>query len=129
MLLQALLFGIVGAVNTIVDFTTYLLLTRGLEVGPIKANVISFILGSVNSYVMNGKLTFRSRSVQLASLSRVIAFAAVTCISLCISSATMFLLIGPLTDIPAKIISVLVTFTFGFLMSRVLVYRGQGSRE
>jgi putative flippase GtrA len=55
---EALKFGIVGGLNTVVDFVVFNLL---LPIGPLKANVVSTIVATTTSYGMNRHWTYRDR--------------------------------------------------------------------
>lgn len=58
-LLQFVLFGLVGALNTAVDFGIFALLTW-LSVHYSAAQALSYFAGMVNSYLLNNGITFRS---------------------------------------------------------------------
>jgi putative flippase GtrA len=55
---EALKFGIVGCVNTVVDFIVFNLF---LPIGPLKANVISTVVATTSSYGMNRHWTYKDR--------------------------------------------------------------------
>jgi putative flippase GtrA len=52
-------FGIVGALNTVVDFTIYNLLHFNVGLGLIQANIISTTIAMTCSFFMNKRLVFR----------------------------------------------------------------------
>src|SRR4029453_4262383 len=52
-------FGIIGVLNTLLDFVVCTLLRF---IGPIKAQVISTIIAATSSYFMNRHWTFRHRA-------------------------------------------------------------------
>ncbi|GKS09310.1 putative membrane protein YngA [Paenibacillus chitinolyticus] len=60
-LLPLVKFGLVGLLNTGVDFAAFLLLTAA-GVPYLTAQVIAFLLGVLNSYFLNRSWTFRSRT-------------------------------------------------------------------
>ncbi len=51
-------FAVVGAVNTVLDFGIFYLL---ISLGPLKANVVSTIVATTSSYLMNRYWTYRDR--------------------------------------------------------------------
>ncbi len=55
---DAMKFGLVGAVNTVIDFVVFNLL---LQIGSLKANVVSTVVATTTSYGMNRHWTFRDR--------------------------------------------------------------------
>lgn len=56
---EAAKFGIVGAANTVIDFIVFNLL---MQIGPLKANVVSTIVATTTSYAMNRHWTYRDRA-------------------------------------------------------------------
>jgi len=63
---KSLKFGLVGMVNTLVDYTILNLLVFSLGVfapaALVFCNVFSFLGANINSYVMNKRWTFEDRS-------------------------------------------------------------------
>ncbi len=55
---EALKFGVVGGINTIVDFIVFNLF---LPIGPLKANVVSTVVATTTSYGMNRHWTYKDR--------------------------------------------------------------------
>jgi putative flippase GtrA len=55
---EMLKFGIVGGINTLVDFVVFNIL---LPIGPLKANVVSTVVATTASYGMNRHWTYRDR--------------------------------------------------------------------
>jgi len=120
-----LLFASVGVLNTAVDLLAFTLLVTFTTIPPLAANTLSYSLGALNSYLLNGKLTFRSRQVRLASLSRVLRFVAVNLACLLVSLASLAALSGFMPLLAAKLGSVVVTFAFGYVLNSLVVYGSQ----
>jgi len=120
-----LLFASVGVLNTLVDLAAFTALVSLTAVPPLLANTISYALGALNSYLMNGKVTFRSRGVQLASWQRVGRFVAVNLACLLVSLLSLAALSGVMPLLAAKLGSVVATFAFGYVLNSLVVY---GSR-
>jgi putative flippase GtrA len=118
------LFALVGAANTGVDFTTYVTLTRWWHIDPITANVVGFMLGSLNSYVFNAKLTFRDVGLPVLSSRRMLLFAATTLLCLALSTLVLYSLLDIMPDLLAKGLAVGVTFIVGYWLNRVVVFIG-----
>jgi len=59
---QATKFGMVGVLNTAVDFAVFMLLTRAAGLAPEISKVISYSAGVVNSYIFNSRWTFKKES-------------------------------------------------------------------
>lgn len=59
-------FAVVGALNTAVDFVAFNVLATLLGVPVVPANVVSYAIGIVNSYVWNRAWTFGDRRSERA---------------------------------------------------------------
>jgi putative flippase GtrA len=55
-------FGVVGAINTVVDFGIFNLLVAGFDVGPLPAASVALTVAATSSYLMNRHWTFRHRA-------------------------------------------------------------------
>ena len=53
-------YGIVGASNTILTFVIYTILVQKVGVDYLAALLIGYVVGSLNSYVLNRRWTFRA---------------------------------------------------------------------
>jgi putative flippase GtrA len=58
-LLQFVKFTIVGVSNTLLTFAVYTLLLKVLGVWYLAASAIGFVVGAVNSFLLNRRWTFR----------------------------------------------------------------------
>jgi putative flippase GtrA len=67
-LLPLIRFGMVGLVNTGVDYILFMLLAWG-GVPVMVAQIISYSCGTVNSYILNSQWTFRKRKGDINSPS------------------------------------------------------------
>ncbi len=59
--MQAIRFGIVGILNTGVTLAVIFILMKGLSVHYAISNITGYVLGFLNSFVLNKKWTFRSK--------------------------------------------------------------------
>ena len=55
-------FGIVGAVNTVLDFGVFNVLRAVFHVGPLTSSTIALVIAATSSYFMNRHWTFRHRA-------------------------------------------------------------------
>lgn len=117
-----MLFAGVGVLNTLVDLAVFTALVTLMAVPPMAANTVSYAAGALNSYLMNGRVTFRARGVRLASWRRAARFAAVNLACLAVSLAALAALSAFMPVLMAKLGSVVVTFAFGYVLNSVLVY-------
>jgi putative flippase GtrA len=58
-LVQFVKFGIVGVANTLLTFAVYTLLLKGFGVWYLAASAIGFVVGTINSFLLNRRWTFR----------------------------------------------------------------------
>jgi len=59
---QFLKFGIVGISNTLVTISTIFILMSLMGVSYIISNIVGYILGLINSFILNKIWTFKSRA-------------------------------------------------------------------
>ena len=74
---QAARFGAVGVVNTLVGYGVIYLCMLGLGLSPVVSNVAGYAIGLCCSFMLNRRLTFRSRGSARREAARfLLAFAA-----------------------------------------------------
>lgn len=61
---QAGRFGMVGVLNTVIDFTLYNMLTAVFHIMATPAGLISGSVAMVNSFIFNQRFTFRAKQVE-----------------------------------------------------------------
>ena len=125
---QVLRFGVVGSLNTAIDFGLLLLLTSA-GLGPLAANSISSVSAFVFSFVANKKYTFKSTG---ANLTREIGlFVAVTLFGLLVIQNLLVWLVLPVMTslgldaqmslVAAKLVATVASLTWNYLLySRVV---------
>jgi putative flippase GtrA len=125
---EPVLFGLVGVLNTTIDICAYSVLVMA-GMAPLLANVISFSLGATNSYMLNGKLTFWASGARTRSAETLLRFALMILVTLILSQAALWaaLRLG-IPPLPAKVVSVLLTFACGFVVSKFFVFRKREAR-
>lgn len=122
---QAMRFAAVGVVNTLVDLTAYLVLTRGIGI-PLSllvfAKFISFMIGTVSSLVLNRYWTFGVRS--RITVAEVLRFYSMISISLFVNLTTMYVLVNGLgvPDLVALIPTTAVSFIASYTLSKLWVF-------
>jgi putative flippase GtrA len=124
---QALRFGVVGCLNTLVDAALYLALTRGLPffaLYPALAKAISYPAGVVNSFYWNKNWTFRSQAGR-AGWKAFLPFALVNLLGVLINVAAMQVCLDALSfsEALAFISATGVTLAWNFLASKLIVFR------
>ncbi|MCP8968576.1 GtrA family protein [Ectobacillus ponti] len=126
---QAVRFGLVGGLNTAVDFVIFFLLYRHLHVYATVAQVLSYSAGAANSYVWNKYFTFGAK--QKATKREVFSFLAVNLLSL---GVTVLLLDGLREQwgwpaLAAKAAATIVGIGMNFIGSKLWVFRQQALSE
>lgn len=121
---QAARFAIVGGGNTVLDVSLFTALVYGLSVGPILANIISYAIAMVSSYVFNAMWTFKKADA-LSDAAGFLRFAAFNLMGLFWSSLTIWALLDLAGSLGAKILSIAVTFVWNFATSRLFVFNAK----
>jgi len=124
-LLKLIKFGIVGVMNTAVDFLVYTLLVSVLGWGLYISQVISYSCGMLNSYGINRKWTFSTKNgffsgelVRFILLNLSMMLLGMAIIWFC----TQHLLLHKLV---AKLISTVLVLVVNFLVSNFWVFRSK----
>ncbi|RYM04600.1 GtrA family protein [Sporolactobacillus sp. THM7-7] len=116
---QAVLFSLIGVLNTAVDLFVFICLTHFFSLSYAAAQLLSYGAGMLNSYLWNRSVTFSS-SAQTSS--RFIKFAVLNVSVLIMTLAVMHsLLFLPLYL--NKLISTAVGLIFNFVFSKFWVFR------
>ncbi|MDB5224759.1 MAG: hypothetical protein JWO43_381 [Candidatus Adlerbacteria bacterium] len=122
---QILKFMAVGVLNTALDLSAYVALTRGTEVFAqhlVAAKLFSFLLGTISSLLINRYWTFGVR--EKITFFEVLRFYAVVSISLAINVEGLNILLRlGMYDLAALIITTGLTFGTNFVLSKFWVFR------
>jgi len=122
-LVQFVKFGLVGVLNTAVDFTVYTLLYWA-GIPYLLAQCVSFAAGTANSYVLNRMWTFQARGQQGAAgqLGRHILW---NVIVLLLSLGLLYLFSDGLGmhPMPAKVVVTIIATVVNFVGSKLWVFR------
>ncbi|MGF0537105.1 GtrA family protein [Agrobacterium sp. ES01] len=117
-------YALTGILNTLIDLAIFsVLLAFGASAQ--LANIIGFLSGATNSYVLNRNFTFAVGGglTRRSELSRVLAFLIVTLIGTAISFLTFFILDPLIGHFGAKLLSILTVLWVGFALNRFFVFR------
>jgi putative flippase GtrA len=115
-------FAVVGVANTLVDVAVFATLIASTATPPMIANVAGYSAGIVNSYLLNRNWTF-SDSRGFAWRRELTRFITVNMAAMGLSTFVVWALTHALGPLPAKIVSLTVTFAFSYSLSRSLVFR------
>jgi putative flippase GtrA len=146
--LKAIAFGLVGVVNTAVDYCVFLLARAALNGSPaalaafgsaadfcqcgnaatlslIAANTMSWIVAVSGSYVMNSSITFAAESGRKLTRRAYLAFVASGVAGWLANTATL-LVAAEILLLPvwlAKAVAILASFVVNFSLSHFFVFR------
>ena len=121
-------FCCIGLINTAVDFSVYISLTRGINFFSenfLLANVIAFFFGTTSSFLMNRKWTFDTDDSALMH-QEYIRFLSANTFGLMINTALLFLLVrmGGLNDIIAKSITIIILAFVMYYIHKIWTFKG-----
>lgn len=121
MRLEFLRFGLVGVVNTFVDFVVFVLLYRLTDIDPLLCNGIAFLVAVTNSYLMNHHWTFRDTGSTL-SFKAYIRFVVLNTGGLLIGTLAIVLLGEYMPLELAKLIAAGLTLIWNYTCSKMFVF-------
>lgn len=125
MIRQAFKFGLVGVLNTAVDWLVYFALTHGLAYFGAHltfAKGISYTVGVLNSFFWNKTWTFRSSA---ATRSTLLPFFVTNLVGLAINTGLMQVCLHTLRlpEILSLIVATLGTLAWNFTLSKLVVFK------
>lgn len=129
---KAATFGLVGLVNTGIDFAIFWTAVQKFGVALVPANVLAWLVAVSGSYVMNSFITFAAESGRKLRWRDYATFVA-SGIAGVIANTTTLVVIAWLAPavfadkdhqlIAAKICAILVSFVVNFSLSHFVVFR------
>lgn len=151
--LKAIAFGLIGIVNTAVDYCVFLAARGVFDSSPpalaafasvagfcrcgdaatialVAANTTSWLVAVSGSYVMNSSITFAAESGRKLKWSSYFAFAASGIAGWLANTATLLIVVEILL-LPvwlAKAVAILASFAVNFSLSHFVVFRVRGER-
>jgi len=129
---KALSFGVVGVVNTLLDFGMFWLFAWKFGLPLIGANTLSWIIAVSCSYVMNSLFTFAAESGRRLTRRSYVTFVVSGIAGLIANTATLIIaaklaplvLTAPSAQLAAaKACAVLASFVVNFSLSHFVVFR------
>ena len=121
--LKAISFGLVGVVNTCIDFSVFWTAATYLDWPLVAANVLAWLVAVSFSYAMNSFVTFGPESGRVLRWRDYATFAASGVAGMVASTATLVGLSYVLPILVAKLLSILVSFAVNFSLSHFVVFR------
>jgi putative flippase GtrA len=123
--LKAVSFGLVGLVNSAVDFGVFSFAYYYLGLPIIAANTLAWVIAVTGSYVLNSTITFAAESGRKLGVKQYFAFALSQVAGFFANTATVWCLVE-LVHIPAwaaKVAAIAVSFAVNFSLSHFVVFR------
>lgn len=115
-------FALVGVVNTMVDLAVFVVAFYAVAAPLLLAHIAGFLVGSINSYLLNHKFTFAGSGAP-RSLSGFLRFMIVTGLALGLSSVVILALDDLVHVLAAKAAAILCTMVVGYSGSSLWVFR------
>jgi putative flippase GtrA len=151
---KAITFALIGVVNTVVDYSIFLLARAMLDRSTaalslfdalahrfrfasaaaillMASNLISWSIAISGSYIMNSSITFAAESGRKLRLNHYIVFVCSGVVGLAANTATL-LFTAQILLLPvwlAKACAVLASFVVNFSLSHFVVFRARGAPE
>ncbi len=125
---QALKFALVGAFNAGLDVVMFTALVYGFNMAPVAANVVSYGLAIISSFLLNRFWTFADIDKPVTA-GQFGIFVGLNGIGLGISTAVIWLLAGFIGPLLAKIASLVATYVWNYTTSRFIVFRPVSSAK
>ena len=122
-LLKAVSFGLVGVVNTLVDFGVFSFGHFYLGLPIIVANPIAWMIAVTNSYVMNSMITFAAESGRQLRVKDYALFAMSQVGGLIANTTTVVVASFFIPVVFAKILAIGASFVVDFSLSHFVVFR------
>jgi len=151
--LKAISFALVGVVNTLIDYSVFLIARAALgrsttalslfdslaascrcgdatTISLIAANMMSWIVAVTGSYIMNSSITFAAESGRKLRWRAYLAFVAFGVVGWLANTATLVfaaqILLMPIWL--AKAVAILASFLVNFSLSHFVVFRARGPK-
>ena len=118
-----------GVVNTLADVAVFAALNHFAHWPAVLANISSYSTAICLSFVLNRHITFRQRTHSHRTLPQFIRFVMVNLIALVLSTAQIAFFIQFLHALAAKLLSIPITFAWGFFGARRFVFPAPGRKE
>lgn len=118
-------FGSVGVLNTLIDFGVFTVLQKFLGINYVLSQVLGYTSGVINSFILNGRWTFKDRKSNKKVYYEFLQFLAVNVVSLIVTSAAIKFLVSNLNVnvYISKIIVTIIAQGINFLAYKLVVFK------
>jgi putative flippase GtrA len=127
LMIQAIKFGIVGISNTLISMAVYYL-CLALGIHYIAANVLGFIVGTINAYFWNNKYVFKKQENEVRDTKKSVIKVFIS-YGFTLGLSTMLLAFWVdglhISDKIAPVLNLLVTIPVNFVLNKFWAFRGE----
>ena len=123
MAIKALSFGLIGAINSVVDFSVFALAYYYFGTSIIVAQIAAWLVAVTGSYVMNSLITFAAESGQRLNLKSYLTFALAQVAGFLANTATVLVTSLFIPVWAAKLLAIGASFVVNFTLSHFIVFR------
>ena len=123
MAIKALSFGLIGAINSVVDFSVFALAYYYFGTSIIVAQIAAWLVAVTGSYVMNSLITFAAESGQRLNLKSYLTFALAQVAGFLANTATVLVASLFIPVWAAKLLAIGASFVVNFTLSHFVVFR------
>jgi putative flippase GtrA len=123
LLAKAVSFGLIGVVNSAVDFGVFALAYYGFGAPIIVAQVAAWAVAVTGSYVMNSQITFAAESGRTLGLKSYASFALAQVAGFLANTATVLAASLVMPVWAAKLLAIGASFAVNFTLSHFVVFR------
>jgi putative flippase GtrA len=123
--LKAISFGLVGIINSAVDFGVFSFAYYYLGLPIIVANTMAWVIAVTGSYFLNSTITFAHESGRKLSPRSYLGFALSQVAGFIANTITVWCMVE-LLQVPAwaaKVVAIFVSFVVNFSLSHFVVFR------
>jgi len=107
----------VGLMNSLIDAGIFSVLVSVAGVAPLPAHVVGFLAGALNSFVMNGTITFGRSMGDIVNLRLIVQFALTIVVQFLFATGVFWLvLLASGWPFAAKFVSIVLTAILTFLL-------------
>lgn len=122
---QFVRFCSIGAINTVIDFSVYFVLTRflGFNDWYLVAKAVSFLIATLFSFFGNRFWTFKQRTT--VAYMELVKFYIVVGTGIILNVSVHYLITGVfhLPDLVSVFVAAITTAVWGFSMIKLLIFR------
>ncbi|MCD2348305.1 GtrA family protein [Clostridium guangxiense] len=124
-------FGIVGCINTGVDFFTFTLLLSIFGIDKLVCQVGGYSMGVINSFVLNKLWTFNDKKEKVNPIVQFAKFVITNIISLGISLVGLNILSNKfyINVYVSKVIVTLFLQVFNYVVYKLFIFKGKANKQ